>query len=310
MSKYSPIALFVFKRPNHTEKCIKAIQKNIEYKETVLFVFCDGPRIDETDENKSLILKTRQIINKITGFKEIKIFENQINLGLSKSVIKGIETVFKFHHKIIVIEDDIIVSPNFLSYMNWALSKYDNNPQIATIQGFQFPIFKNKQEFFLDKTVGCWGWGTWQNQWGNFESDSEKLLIQIEENNLKSEFNLRDSYNFCELLKLNYQGNIDSWAINWYASLFLKNKLNLYPTISLTKNIGNDGSGTHKEINYKIKDFGGFNKNQEYKIQYSEEKIKKIIFYRNKIKCNLKLKNIIIKIKYKLEIIFNGRKNK
>ena len=39
----------------------------------------------------------------------------------------------------------------------------------------------------------------------------------------------------------------DSWAIRWHASMFLENKLTLYPGTSFAKNIGNDGSGTHSE---------------------------------------------------------------
>ncbi|OYU42664.1 MAG: glycosyl transferase, partial [Burkholderiales bacterium PBB4] len=262
MNNNNPIALFVFNRPEHTIKCLNALKKNPEAKNTNIHIFCDGPRTEESAESLERIYETRQIIASLDGFNDIQIIYNSNNKGLSKSIIYGIEKVFETNNKIIVLEDDIVVSTYFLRYMNWGLNKFESDLKIATIQAFQFPVFKNKQEFFLDKAVGCWGWGTWKHQWENFEIDPEKLLKKLIETGREREFNLNDSYNFFELLEQNKDKKIDSWAIRWYASLFLKNKLNLYPTITLAKNIGNDGSGTHNERNYSNNIFGSFNENK------------------------------------------------
>jgi hypothetical protein len=51
------------------------------------------------------------------------------------------------------------------------------------------------------------------------------------------------------MLKRQMNGEIDSWAIRWHASMFVQNKLTLYPNKSLVTNIGFDGSGTHGGIN-------------------------------------------------------------
>lgn len=47
------------------------------------------------------------------------------------------------------------------------------------------------------------------------------------------------------MLREQISGLNHSWAIRWYASAFIKNKLCLYPGKSLVNNIGTDGSGTH-----------------------------------------------------------------
>jgi hypothetical protein len=47
------------------------------------------------------------------------------------------------------------------------------------------------------------------------------------------------------MLKNQIAGKNNSWAIRWYASAFLADKLTLYPGRSLVHNTGNDDSGTH-----------------------------------------------------------------
>lgn len=54
------------------------------------------------------------------------------------------------------------------------------------------------------------------------------------------------------MLNMQLNGQIDSWAIRWYASTFLKNMLTLYPTQSMVLHIGNDGKGTN--YNNHLKD--------------------------------------------------------
>ena len=100
------------------------------------------------------------------------------------------------------------------------------------------------ETFFL-RGADCWGWATWKRGWDLFEPDGEKLLAGINAQNIRKEFNYDGSYDLVGMLYSQIKGKIDSWAIRWYASAFVKNKLTLYPGESLVLNIGNDGSGTH-----------------------------------------------------------------
>jgi hypothetical protein len=47
------------------------------------------------------------------------------------------------------------------------------------------------------------------------------------------------------MLRNQIVGKNDSWAIRWYASAFINDKLTLYPGKSLLANSGNDLSGTN-----------------------------------------------------------------
>jgi hypothetical protein len=78
-----------------------------------------------------------------------------------------------------------------------------------------------------------------------FEPDGEKLLSELERRTLEKEFNYDGQYDLAGMLRQQVLGKVDSWAIRWYASAFLKNKLTLYPGKSLVLNIGLDSSGTN-----------------------------------------------------------------
>ena len=66
----SPIAIFVYNRPEHLKLTIRALEKNYYAKDSVVSFFLDGPK-KKSDIKKIYIIKN--IIEKIKGFKKIKI---------------------------------------------------------------------------------------------------------------------------------------------------------------------------------------------------------------------------------------------
>lgn len=237
----APIALFVYNRIEHTKKTIEALRNNILSEESELYIFSDGGKNDETwqqVESLRIFLKT------ISGFKKIEILENQVNKGLANSIIDGVSQIIDKYEKIIVVEDDIVTGKYFLEFMNTALEMYKDEDKVATIAGYLEPEIKVKDNFFSKKGTS-WGWATWKRTWDLFESDGQKLLNKINEKKLISEFNFNDAYPFYQMLKDQIEGKNDSWAIRFYASYFLNNKLNLIPQKSLVNNIGFDNTGQH-----------------------------------------------------------------
>ena len=67
----------------------------------------------------------------------------------------------------------------------------------------------------------------------------------LDDKQLKKKFNLNGNYDYLNLLKLQKERKVDSWAIRWYLSVFMKNGLVLFPRQSLVNNIGFDGTGIH-----------------------------------------------------------------
>lgn len=239
---FAPIALFVYKRPNHLKLTIEALIKNYLIEESELFIFSDGPK---SDKDEIQVNEVRKFIKELKGFKKIFLIEKETNFGLSKSIISGVTELVDKYGKIIVLEDDLVTSPFFLKYMNDALTYYNNIDEVISIHGYMYPLNAILPETFFLRGADCWGWGTWKRAWNLFEPDGKKLLRELEEQNLLSKFDWEGALTNVRMLKNFIKGKNDSWAIRWHASAFLNNKLTLYPGKSLINNIGADGLGTN-----------------------------------------------------------------
>ena len=236
----APIVLFVYNRPDHTRQTIKALQKNELVSESELFIYSDAAKNRDAEDN---VNKVRKYIKHINGFKKVTIFEREKNLGLANSIIDGVTKIVNEYGKIIVLEDDLITSPYFLRYMNDALKTYADSKRIWEVGGYTYPIFyESKSDFFFAPYTTSWGWATWSDRWKYFERDTEKLIGIFDKEKIKK-FNLDNSDNIWSQITENTKGRIYTWAVFWYAIVFLNDGLTIYPKRSMVKNIGHDGSG-------------------------------------------------------------------
>lgn len=243
-NELAPIILFVYNRPWHTQQTIQALEKNALALESELYIYSDGPKNEFAIES---VTKVRNYIKTIEGFNHINIIERENNWGLSNSIIDGVTKTLSKHKRVIVLEDDILTSPYFLRYMNEALEFYNNEEKVMHISGYIPPINTNglPETFFL-KPTSCWGWATWNRAWKNFEKDTDKLLKIFTKKMIK-EFNVDNSMDYFSHIILNKKGELETWAIYWYATVFVHGGLSLHPKFSFVKNIGLDGSGIHCE---------------------------------------------------------------
>ena len=243
-NEYSPIVLFVYNRPDHTRKTIEALKANVLANESDLIVFSDAPRSEAHAGN---VREVRKYVKEVVGFRSVTVIERETNFGLARSIIDGVTAIVNRYGRIIVLEDDMVTSPYFLTYMNEALEYYELEDSVISIHGYCYPINGLPETFFL-KGADCWGWGTWKRGWDLFEEDGRKLLSQIEQRGLSYRFDLFGTYGYSKMLRDQIKGKNSSWAVRWYASALLAEKLTLYPGQSLVSNIGSDGSGTHRGV--------------------------------------------------------------
>ena len=234
----TPIALFVYKRPHHTRKTLESLMANAEFSDSPLYVFCDGAK---RKKDIPLVLETRELIRSYK-LNNATIIEREENMGLANSIITGVTELCNKYGRVIVVEDDLYLSPYFLKYMNKALDTYEECDEVMHIAGYMFPVRGQLPETFFYRATSCWGWGTWKRAWDKFEPDVHKLLVEFKNKNKRWEFDIRGSTKYYLMLK--YQAS-NSWAIRWYASVFLNNGLCLHPGRSLVNNIGHDDSGAH-----------------------------------------------------------------
>jgi len=237
-----PIVIFVYNRPWHTKQTVEALKKNKLANGSDIFVYSDGVK-DRKAVND--VKEVRKYIKTIVGFKSVSIIEREKNYGLANNIIDGVTKVLSEHESVIVLEDDMVTSPYFLTYMNEALDRFANDERVVSTHGYVYPVRQQLPEAFFLTGADCWGWATWRRGWKLFNPDGQQLLDEIIKNNLETEFDYNNTYPYLKMLKEQINGSNDSWAIRWYASAFLSGKLTLYPGRSLVHNIGNDGSGTH-----------------------------------------------------------------
>lgn len=241
---YAPIALFTYNRADHTQRAVESLLKNAEAKDSDLFIFSDGAK---TPEKQKEVDDNRAYIHTVGGFKSVTIIEREKNWGLANSLIAGITEIVNKYGRVIVVEDDLILSPYFLQFMNEALEKYKDEDRVSAISAFLNPIDCKAPNTFFLRYFACWGWATWKRGWDLLNLDTKDLLKKIRWKT--KAFNVGGYGGFYGMLYCQKVGLVDSWAVRYYASSFLANKLVLFPGQSLALQNGMDGTGTHSGDN-------------------------------------------------------------
>jgi len=245
ISPLSPIALFVYNRLDNTQKTIEHLKRNTLAEQSVLYVFSDGGKDEESWKK---VKEVRNYLHTITGFKEVHIIERPENFYLERNVTEGIAQVFKDHNTVIMMEDDVCTSPYLLEYFNNALQKYSSEPKVMHIASFtNLDIPQFGDTYFTPHMSGCGCWATWKNRWEQFQhySSREEALKGLSKEKLNK---IEYGGNFPCLKSLDR--NPIPWDICWELTIHRKDGLCLHPTHTLIRNIGLS-SGTH---------FSGFNR--------------------------------------------------
>ena len=236
----APIALFTFARPDHTARTLEALAANQLARQSDLIIFQDGPR---PDTDPAAHEETTRIAETATGFRSVRLVQREENLGLAGNLYSGVSEILAEQESVIVVEDDVVTAPHFLSFMNQALGRYRHTGEVWHISGWNYPIdHDGMDDAFLWRVMNCWGWATWADRWQHFALDREQIANRFDAN-MRQRFNLDGAHNFYGQIRDNLSGKRLTWAIFWYATIFLNGGLCLNPTRSLTQNIGHDGTG-------------------------------------------------------------------
>ncbi len=214
-----------------------------EFANSPVIVYVDGPR---NNTEQADVEATRAVAKEMLGTRARYVFHEK-NMGLARSVITGVNETMALHGRAIVVEDDLWVSPKFLEFMNRALERYADDESVFQISGYMFgkPELVSPRTALFLPFIGSWGWASWQRAWRSFDTDATGWLSLRNNSEARRRFNLDDSYDYATMLFSQMTGQGQSWAIRWYWSVFKANGLVLYPPVSLVRNTGLDGSGTH-----------------------------------------------------------------
>jgi len=240
----APVCLFVYNRLEETKQTIKALQNNFLAPKSHLYIFSDGSK---NENSRSKVQAVRNYIHSIKGFKNVHVFESRTNKGLATSIIDGVTKIINEYDRVIVLEDDLITTPNFLNFINQALEFYEFDKKIQSVNGFSLDLKSTikyeKDVFFMDRTYS-WGWATWKNKWELCEFDEKNIRSSLNTNNIK-EFKKYFGEDIFRMLLSSLNGVNDSWYVRWVYSHFINSHFSVYPVESKVFNIGYGTNATH-----------------------------------------------------------------
>lgn len=243
----APVVVFVYNRADHAAKTLNCLAMNYLAADSELFIYCDNAK---NDKAKEAVLNVRAVVDdfaRTSPFKNVTVIKSETNKGLAKSIIGGVSEILDKYGRVIVVEDDLVSSPDFLTYMNNALDFYENNPNIWSISGYTSPLKsleKYPHDIYMSPRGCSWGWATWKDRFDRVDWDVSDFEEFAKSPDKIKHFN-EGGPDMAEMLSRQVNGKINSWAIRWCYAESKANMYTVYPTKSRIRNIGCDDSGSH-----------------------------------------------------------------
>lgn len=245
---YAPIILFTYKRLDTLKQTVNTLQDNYLALESDLYIFSDAAKGEKDFDG---VTSVRTYLKSVAGFKSITIYESSVNKGLANSIIGGVSQILENHETVIVLEDDLVSSPNFLNYMNQALNFYRNYDKVFSIAGFSIPIKSNsKFDNYFTHRSNSTGWAIWKDRWSKIDWNVSDYGEFKSNTKLRRIFNKMGS-DMSDMLDRQMQGNINSWAIRWCYHQFKYSLFSAHAHVSKIDNVGftPDASNTTETYN-------------------------------------------------------------
>ncbi len=248
----APIVLFGFRRPYELTLTLDALKANYLAADSDLYVFVDYPK---KAEDLSKVMEVRKILDELTGFRSVYRDYAESSIGCASSIIRGISYVLERHPSAIIVEDDLITSPNFLDFMNQCLYQYANNRKVYSVAGYTFPFERPAgypaDAYFIHRH-SPWGWATWADRWQAIDwtvADYE----QFKNDKQAQKAFMEGGADLPRMLRRQIEGEIDAWDIRYGYSQYKAGGLTVYPTVSKVQNIGFGRDATHTDVYNRYK---------------------------------------------------------
>lgn len=263
MKELAPVIVFNYNRPDHSKQVWDALAQNQFAADTELYLYCDGPKANASDEMRQRIADLHEQAQKYAidapkqrKFKAVHVVCAEENEGLANSIIGGVTEVINKHGRAIILEDDLLTSPYFLKYMNEALERYDNRKSVFTICANRPPLNKlhipedYNYDVFASPRPMSTGWATWADRW-NIVDWSLNYLPYLLQHPYQIDALNRMGTDVLHMLMLQKDHKIDSWAVQYCYAHYANHAVAIMPCASYVDNIGFDGTGIHSGTNGK-----------------------------------------------------------
>jgi len=260
------IVVVTYNRPNSLLRLLNSLSASIFEGQNVPLVIS----IDfQNSEKHNEVVEISKSFEWLYGEKQI--IEYNENLGLRNHILKCGELTSRFK-SIVLLEDDILVSPFFYNYVNQALSFYSNSNEIGGISLYNHCLNVNCNRPFQASCEGAdaylmqfaqsWGQCWTAEMWNDF-------YLWYQDNTV--------------LHKTDY---IPEFVFNWPSSSWLKffikylvdnNKYFVYPAVSLSTNFSD--AGTHIKRNSAIFQVPLETGHRKYTFKSFDQSVKYDVFF-------------------------------
>lgn len=241
----APIAVFAYRRTDHLSKTLDALERCAEFSRSPVFVFSDGAK---SEAGAADVAAVRALVRARLR-PNMSLVEAPANRGLANSICRAVTDLCDRYGRVIVIEDDLVVSPHALAWLNAGLDRYRDDEHVFQISAHQFdiPDFAGRKDGLFLHLTTSWGWATWKRAWDRFDPHAEGWEKLKSDRALRQRFDVGGQH-YSEMLRRQMEGRLDSWAIRWWWTVFKADGISLFPPRSLVQNIGFDETATHYKL--------------------------------------------------------------
>jgi hypothetical protein len=240
--RLAPIAVFAYNRRSRLAAMIESLRRCNGFEQSQVTIFVDGPK---NDDGLPLVQEVRDYVAGI-GLPNVTSVISTVNRGLRNSVSEGVTRIVEEHGRIIVLEDDLELSPIALTYFNRALDHYQDIAEVWSIAGYIYeaPALHDWTRTVVLPFAHPWGWATWKRAWAQFELDGRPSDADLNSAAFRKAFDMNGMYPFTTQLRNSLGGLVNSWYIHWYYTVFKHGGRSIFPPRRVLDNHGH-AAGSH-----------------------------------------------------------------
>lgn len=246
MSKI-PVIVMAFNRPEMVKMAMEPIR---QYQPDRLYLACDGPRLNKEGEGALVAATQKTMMDAVDWPCDVKTLFREKNLGCANAVNEAVSWFYEHEEFGVVIEDDVIVSLDFLKMCEELLPRYNNDSEIMHISAMNFNNVQTANSYTFQKKPFVWGWATWRRAWAKMDMNmkawpSFKMKSLIKYYGWFQTMMMWRYWNYA----YNHIETISSWATRWHFSVVSNNGLCICPRANLSINVGCSTDGVHYKKN-------------------------------------------------------------
>lgn len=244
MEQTTIIGVFCYKRAAKLKASMEALLKNPECANMEIIFFCDGYK---GEHDKEGVLETRSYIDSLTGFKKVHKHYRESNFSTGPNFHTALTYLSNNYEQFIIIEDDVVVTPNYIKFLLDGLAFYKNESSVFSVTGYCFPLEKENYPYdtIVHKRFCLYGWASWANRVSKVKWDAQALQTIINTNpGFKKKLDSQ-GMDLSRMLAKQISGKISTWDIQMQVQVALNDMNVIYPVISKTTNIGFDTESTN-----------------------------------------------------------------